>query len=430
MYEPRTRHAIQAVLASFLLCAALPSLSGEVSCSVVITLEAKTKTLLVDATYSNVPPGAYRLTFRDRFVYAGRQKNLTRRVGDLRVDAGPVLGLSGGETDVTVAPGASTLRVSYSFDPARARFDHHLVAWTGTTLHIPLEDVLPELSVAVTDMSVKVVGLPPSWLPAHPYGGTDGYAVTGGGRWREMLLGWGEYEMVSVPCAGGEIVAAIDRAAPVDRKRLLAVMRAFFGAMAASLGPLPSGGKAVAVLNWAPYGLKTGGQAKDGAFIATLGWPDALDFKGMAELVMHEGFHLWNRGFNLRESVYWFTEGSARYEQKKCALELGLITQREFDRHFADLPKKYARIDESLLDASRAVEPTNDEITLQYDKGSVVAYRLDLALRERGSSLESFTRYLLDRYGKLGGRELDNAVLSSEIDAALGSSAFTRDAIR
>lgn len=438
------RHAKKNVLSLLILCSTLHALAAEglgaVSCVAVVTLEPGTKTLLVDATYSNMGEGEYRLSFRDYFVYAGRQKNLSRRVGDLRVNGGSVLLVPGGDAAATVLPGASSLRVSFRFNPARARFDHHLVAWTDSTVHIPLEDLLPDISgtggsgdefsdFSVETMRVKVVGLPPSWVSVNPYVELDGYANVGEGRWREMLLSWGDYETVSVPCATGEIVVAIDRAAPVDRKRLLGVMRDYFGAMANSLGPLPSDGGAVAVLNWAPFGFKTGGQAKDGVFIATLGWPDVFDFAGMAELVMHEGFHLWNRDFNLRENVYWFTEGCARYEQKKSALALGLMTQREFDRYFSDLPKKYARIDESLLDASRAAEPTRDEITLQYEKGAVVAYRLDLALQSKGLNLESFHRALLEKYGSGGEKELDNAVLASEIDAVLGSPDFTRETL-
>ena len=422
-------------LASFSLYSEMPAEVIGTTCNVEFQLDPSTKTILVALEYSHLPAGTLHAEFRDFFLYANRQSGLSKRISNLSIDNAALTSEAPGIFAIDSATAIKTLRITYRFNPSKAHFDHHLVAWTRTTLHIPAEDILPTLFVSetgndsqvyVSSTRYTIIGLPKDWISVNPYNEKDGAIVVDDRNWKAVLLSWGAYDTLVVPCENSTITLALDKAAMfINRKKIIDAAKEYFTVLPQKLGPLPSS-NAVAILNWAPWGNATGGQAKKDIFIATMGWQYVFDARRLISLIFHEGFHLWNEQFHLNESVYWFTEGCAKYIELKYLTLLKYRTDKDLARQLLKMEQACKNIHEPLIEASRADAPTNDELQLQYNMGAVASWRLDTALREKNSSLEAFNRSLFGKYGVNGSESLDNIKLVDEINAALDDTSFTR----
>ncbi|HMB25414.1 MAG TPA: hypothetical protein VKP08_21375, partial [Anaerolineales bacterium] len=178
-----------------------------------------------------------------------------------------------------------------------------------------------------------------------------------------------------------------------------------------------------------------GGQAKKQNIMNSLGWspllpPDEVKTRVLSHLA-HEGHHIWFMyAFNLNEGVYWWSEGVTEYISQKALYELGFISEEEFQR---DLIQKFIaynslsiRNDVDLVQATRVPDPTEEETSLQYDKGALVAYLLDQRLQARGQNIEILLTDFYRSYA-LTQKPIDNQELVNYIDSYLGESSFTED---
>jgi hypothetical protein len=143
----------------------------------------------------------------------------------------------------------------------------------------------------------------------------------------------------------------------------------------------------------------------------------------------HEGHHIWfTDAFALDENVYWWSEGLTSYINQKAVYKLGVISEEEFRQN---LMRKYIKYDGlhikdrvNLVQASLAMDPSEEESSLQYDKGALVFYLLDRKLRAQGKSLESFLTDFYQTYA-LSQKPLNNQELIRYFDNYLGDSSFT-----
>jgi predicted metalloprotease with PDZ domain len=136
--------------------------------------------------------------------------------------------------------------------------------------------------------------------------------------------------------------------------------------------------------------------------------------------------------FDLNEGVYWWSEGVTEYISQKALYELGLISEEEFQR---DLIRKFIaynslsiKNDVDLVQATRVPDPNEEETSLQYDKGALVACLLDQQLQARGQNIEVLLTDFYQTYA-LTQKPIDNQELINYIDSYLGESSFTEEYI-
>src|SRR5215217_5256608 len=145
----------------------------------------------------------------------------------------------------------------------------------------------------------------------------------------------------------------------------------------------------------------------------------------LAVIFTHEIFHLWvPNSLKLDGDYDWFFEGFTLYTALRAALELKIINFREYLDTLARVYDSYLSYpdDVSLIDASERRWTTPGSFV--YDKGMLVAFLCDLAIRTASAGKIS----LADKYRELFGRgAAEHASGNDVIIAALRSSAAVKN---
>ena len=161
-----------------------------------------------------------------------------------------------------------------------------------------------------------------------------------------------------------------------------------------------------------------------GGAVASAGAEAGEGYIGLLGLISHEYFHTWNvKRLKPRElaapdlarenhtTLLWFFEGVTSYYDDLMLLRAGLVAPARYLRLLArpinQLLASPGRRVQSVAEASfdawtkyyKTDENTPNATINYYAKGSLVALLLDLALRERGSSLDDALRILWQRSG-------------------------------
>ena len=124
-----------------------------------------------------------------------------------------------------------------------------------------------------------------------------------------------------------------------------------------------------------------------------------------APFVFHELFHLWNgRAIQYREQEYWFSEGFTEYYTQVYSSRLGLYDEEAFLRKIENASEIYLMNsgEVSIRDAGNHKSKNSD---LVYQGGLLIAFCLDLQIREASNSeksLDDVMKAMYSRYGTTG----------------------------
>jgi predicted metalloprotease with PDZ domain len=139
----------------------------------------------------------------------------------------------------------------------------------------------------------------------------------------------------------------------------------------------------------------------------------------------HELLHLWvPNSLKLRGDYDWFFEGFTLYTALRTALELKIISFKEFLDTLARVYDSYLSYsdDLSLIEASERRWTSSG--SLVYDKGMLVAFWYDLLIRKESSGKTA----LADRYRDLFGRRFADGMDGNDvIISVLALSPASRD---
>ena len=146
----------------------------------------------------------------------------------------------------------------------------------------------------------------------------------------------------------------------------------------------------------------------------------------------HELFHLWvPNGLALDGDYAWFYEGFTMYQAMRAGMRLRLLTFQDYLNALGRAFDIYASAKDSeklsLLDASR--RRWTGSTMLVYNKGMLVAFLYDLALRQRSGgkrSLDDVYRELFRHYQETGTAKDGNDVVIAALNAQIGGQEFTR----
>ena len=151
------------------------------------------------------------------------------------------------------------------------------------------------------------------------------------------------------------------------------------------------------------------------------GPPHAYTRDFSRDWVVHEMFHAWNGsliqaqplgGALVYQAESWFTEGATVYYTARTfndAFFREELNEAAAEYRGASAADRALSFDEI---ASRTPAPPgpgmppgyNDYVALLYQKGALVAYLLDDALRDQGSSLDELMRAMFEEFGGTGDR--------------------------
>jgi predicted metalloprotease with PDZ domain len=167
-------------------------------------------------------------------------------------------------------------------------------------------------------------------------------------------------------------------------------------------------------------------------------------YLGLLGLVSHEYFHTWNvkrlkphelahpdLGRENATTLLWFFEGVTSYYDDLLLLRAGLIDAAHYLQLLARPVNAVAaspgRFVQSVAEASfdawtkyyKTDENTPNATISYYTKGALVALLLDLALRERGGSLDEVMRLL---WRRSGGGAIGESDIAEALQAVAGQS--------
>jgi predicted metalloprotease with PDZ domain len=170
---------------------------------------------------------------------------------------------------------------------------------------------------------------------------------------------------------------------------------------------------------------------------------------GLLGLISHEYFHAWNvkrlkprdlvrpdLGRENATTLLWFFEGVTSYYDELMLLRAGLIDAARYlellARPLNALAANPGRFVQSVAEASfdawtkyyKADENTPNATVNYYTKGALVALLFDLALRERGGSLDDVMRLLWRRSS--GGGPIGEDDIADALQAVAGTSLQTQ----
>ena len=133
-------------------------------------------------------------------------------------------------------------------------------------------------------------------------------------------------------------------------------------------------------------------------------WLDETNRHLWGPFLGHEVFHIWNgltalQAFSGHE--HWFVEGVTDYYSDMASLQLGYLTEREF-------LNRMERACESYLSVSNeyAISDARDT-RLSYDGGRLIAFALDLEIRERKKNKKSLDNVLQLMYKQFGNIDVE-----------------------
>jgi len=246
----------------------------------------------------------------------------------------------------------------------------------------------------------------------------------------------GVHELHAFRAGGTRFEVALQGPSNVDRKRMLATLRAIVQTTRAMFGGFPFQRYLFII-----HALPTRGGGLEHANSCTLdiagnSFEDEKSYQSFAELAAHEFFHAWNvkrihdralGPFDYGKENYtrllWFHEGFTEYMQGLVLLRAGLITTERYLKDLAENWTRYrarpGRSVTSLSDLSyeawiKQYKPAENHVNRMvsyYDKGRWAGLVLDLLLR----SATAGRRGLPDLFARLWHA---HAATGNAIDAA------------
>ncbi|MBD0371662.1 MAG: hypothetical protein ICV60_12550 [Pyrinomonadaceae bacterium] len=205
-----------------------------------------------------------------------------------------------------------------------------------------------------------------------------------------------------------------------------------------AMGGPPAQGRVMLMLS--PYPRSVGAERWSaetrGDNVVLLSGRQPSKIAGLALLstpLTHELFHLWvPNALQLNGSYDWFYEGFTLYQAMRASVRLGMLTFDDYLKAMGRANDIYIGANDrdkwSLVEASE--RRWTGATSLIYNKGMLVAFLYDLALREQSGgkrSLDNVYQELYRLYGSAGTRKDGN---SAVIAALAGPRAEMRDFVR
>lgn len=424
----------------------------------IVNLDPTEQILFVTATFNGLRTDEIYIGFEDYLIYGGG--DLTSRISQVKAEtAGAVL--SAVDTGIyRVETGdQESVTISYQLDLNVLPPDHHLVTLTPTTLNLPGVDFFlrveeqapsnrdndgnPEINMdfdLIKSYRVTIENLPPDWEFPSTYTQLSANSVLIDDRGgADVLLSAGKYKTIEITSGDARITVAFDRGLDLDVEQyardLESILRYYYDIYQ----DIPEK-EILMVVDRSPKEFisgswSMGGQAERQNIVNIIGWGPSVSPEELRSTILshlaHEGHHIWfTDAFNLTEVVYWWSEGLTSYINQKAVYKLGIISDEELQDALLKKFVKYNSLsiknEVNLVQASLAIDPSEEESSLQYDKGALVAYLLDRRLQAQGKDIETFLTDYYQTYA-LTQKPLNNQELISYIDGYLGDSSFTAD---
>jgi len=422
-----------------------------------VNLDPSGQALFVTATFNHLRTDEIYIGFEDYLVYGG--SDLTSRISHLEAETAGV-DMSAVDTGIyRVATGdQESLTFSYQLDPRALPPDHHLITLTNTTLQLPGVDFFirveeqapssnddgnPELNMdfdLIKSYQVTIENLPPDWEFPSTYTQLSSNSVLIDDRsGDDILLSAGKYKKIEIASGDARITVAFDRGLDLDVEQYARDFEAILRYYYDIYQDIPEK-EILMVVNRHPKEFigaswSMGGQAERQNIVNMIGWGPLVSTEELRSTVLshlaHEGHHIWFMdAFNLTEDVYWWSEGLTSYINQKAVYKLGIISEEQLRDNLLKKFVKYNSLsiknEVNLVQASLVVDPSNEESSLQYDKGALVAYLLDRKLQAQGKDIETFLTDFYRTYA-LPQKPLNNQELIHYIDSYLGDSSFTEE---
>ncbi len=342
--------------------------------------------------------------------------------------------------------------LSFTFNTAKIPYDIHFTELSPTSLHIPGLDFLVRVFESSQDIqsvssgldqfkgfSFTFENLPADWEVISTYSQPSDHSIVIDDLWgAEILMSAGKYKKIQINSGDSTILIAIDRGLKIDMDEYSRGVEDILQHFYSIYKHIPES-KILMVVNQDPRNFRGlhksfGGQVKKQNIINSIGWGSGYDSKSLKPRILghlaHEGHHIWySHGFQMKESWYWCQEGFTEYVSEKTIYKLGISTFEHFKKELGQRYYKYNRLSikntKNLVQTSLAKKPTKEEIDINYHKGVLVAYLLDMELQDHGKNLEQF---LGDLYQKLAipGKEIGNHEIITFIDEYLKDDTFTQ----
>jgi predicted metalloprotease with PDZ domain len=285
-------------------------------------------------------------------------------------------------------------------------------------------------------------------LPALP-GQRHCYRAEGYDELVDSPVEIGTHERFDFHVEHARIEVALQGRTNVDRRRMLATMRAIVETTGAMFGGLPFERYLFII-----HALPNRGGGLEHACSTTLdisgfSFEDEKGYQSFAELAAHEFFHTWNvkrirdrvlgpfdYGKENYTELLWFHEGFTEYAQALVLLRAGLLS---VERYLKDLAESWGRYIsrpgrnvtplsqlsyEAWIKQYRPAENHANRMVSYYDKGRWAGLVLDLQMRlasEGRRGVPDLFRRLWQRYGAHD-RGIDAALIRREAEELAGHS--------
>ncbi|MCA9565088.1 MAG: hypothetical protein KC561_16435, partial [Myxococcales bacterium] len=226
--------------------------------------------------------------------------------------------------------------------------------------------------------------------------------------------------------AGRSIRLAVDPDSRLDTATLLTQISRVVAAAERDFGPTPEPHTSVIVLRRADQPDEFTGSGRRGGFVLELGDHAPIGSPDLAVLVAHEHLHRYI-GLSMRFDDWdamwtmWFREGVVSYLAAGLAYRASSTDAEQVLRTLSEAASGYLanpNNNRPLSEWSVSEYWSNLEMRrLAYEKGTLLAAWLDVALREHGPTLAQF---VAEFYASHQGETIDSTVINEALQEALG----------
>ena len=336
--------------------------------------------------------------------------------------------------------GKEEIKINYTLNPDVSWWDHHFSVIDENNIYIPIEYFIFEAYSDVNcnnfiynNVKFYFSDLPKDWeilttCPVNSNGSVDIKST-------KSIIHAGKYSIEKIKKGDNVFKIAINDDLDINKDEYLRELKKIIDYQYTIFGKYIYQ-DALIVINSKPdynFFFNFGGQVKDKSnviiFTSDLSESPDNESEFLAHFA-HETFHLWlPESFELKENMYWFTEGFTKYQEFRILWKLGIINQEEFHKMLTEEYVTLEKIQEkkriSLIESGKYVFKNNDYRILNYSKGSLVAHLLAEKLNSKDKSFEGLMRFIHNKYAKeiipIGSDEVVSA-----INNYLGDSEFTK----
>lgn len=336
--------------------------------------------------------------------------------------------------------GKENIKINYTLNPDVSWWDHHFSVIDENNIYIPIEYFIFEAYSDVNcdnfiynNVKFYFSDLPKDWeiLTTCPINSDGSVEV----KSTKSIIHAGKYNIEKIIKGDNVFKIAINDDLDINKDEYLRELKKIIDYQYSIFGDYIYQDALVVINSKPDYNLffNFGGQVKDKSnviiFTSDLKKNPENESEFLAHFA-HETFHLWlSESFELKENMYWFTEGFTKYQEYRTLWKLGIINQEEFYKMLTKEYVAFEKIQEkrriSLIKSGKYVFEHNDYRILNYSKGAIVAHLLAEKLNSKNKSFEGLMGSIHNKYAKEIVPMGSNEVVSA-IDTYLGDSEFTR----